>query len=70
MSHISRGASAGGWRLLVPAANAEQGMFETQRAAAGQEDTGEMDWSALAGRVIGASIPALLALETLACKPR
>ncbi len=29
-----------------------------------------MYWSALAGRVIGASIPALLALETLACKPR
>jgi hypothetical protein len=29
-----------------------------------------MGWSALAGGVIGASIPVLLALETLACEPR
>jgi hypothetical protein len=29
-----------------------------------------MDWRALAGGVIGASIPALLAFETLARKPR
>ena len=29
-----------------------------------------MGWSALARGVIGAGIPALLALETLACKPR
>jgi hypothetical protein len=47
-----------------------RGCSKTQRAAAGQEDTGEMDWSALADRVIGVSIPALLALETLAYKPR
>ena len=29
-----------------------------------------MDWGALAGGVIGASIPALLAFATLARKPR
>jgi hypothetical protein len=29
-----------------------------------------MDWSALAGGFIGASIPALLAFATLARKPR
>jgi hypothetical protein len=29
-----------------------------------------MDWSDLAGGVIGASIPALLAFETLARQPR
>jgi hypothetical protein len=47
-----------------------RGCSKTQRAAAGQEDTGEVDWSALARGVIGASIPALLVFETLARKPR
>jgi hypothetical protein len=70
MSHISRSASAGGWRLSVPAVNAEPVMFENPESGGRQEDTDEMGWSALAGGVIGASIPALLALETLAGEPR
>jgi hypothetical protein len=44
-------------------------MFENPESGGRQEDTGEMGWSALAGGVIGAGIPALLVFETLACKP-
>jgi hypothetical protein len=63
-------ARPGTWRLLVPAVNAEQVMFENPESGGRARGHWREGPGALAGGVIGASIPALLALEALACQPR
>jgi hypothetical protein len=70
MSHISRSASASGWRLLVPAAKPEQVMFENPESGGRAGGHWRDGLERLVSGFIGASIPALLAFETLAREAR